>query len=68
MSAKLDLKFIDCIDEPDFIKVETEYNVININGICNGYRFIINLDIPTAIKFAKTLRTEINKAKEVENG
>lgn len=28
----------------------------------------IALDIPTAIKFAKTLRTEINKAKEVNNG
>jgi len=25
------------------------------------------LDISTAIKFAKTLRTEINKAKEVSN-
>jgi len=28
----------------------------------------ICLDISTAIKFAKTLRTEINKAKEVQNG
>jgi len=29
---------------------------------------IISLDISTAIKLAKTLRTEINKAKEVNNG
>ena len=29
---------------------------------------VIGLDISTAIKFAKTLRTEINKAKEVQNG
>lgn len=28
----------------------------------------IFLDISTAIKFAKTLRTEINKIKEVQNG
>ena len=28
----------------------------------------IDLDISTAIKFAKTLRTEINKAKEAQNG
>ena len=27
----------------------------------------IYFDIPTAIKFAKTLRTEINKIKEVKN-
>jgi len=27
----------------------------------------IILDVSTAIKFSKTLRTEINKAKEVEN-
>jgi hypothetical protein len=26
------------------------------------------LDVSTAIKFSKTLRTEINKAKEVNNG
>ena len=29
---------------------------------------VISLDISTAIKFAKTLRTEINKAKEAQNG
>lgn len=28
----------------------------------------VYLDKPTAIKFAKTLRTEINKIKEVEDG
>lgn len=28
----------------------------------------VSLDIPTAIKLAKVLRTEINKAKEVNNG
>ena len=30
-------------------------------------RVDIDLDISTAIKFAKTLRTEINKAKEAQN-
>ena len=28
---------------------------------------LVSLDIPTAIKLSKVLRTEINKAKEVEN-
>lgn len=30
--------------------------------------FDIWLDVSTAIKFAKTLRTEINKIKEAQNG
>ena len=34
----------------------------------DNYKSIINLNVSTAIKFAKTLRTEINKAKEVNNG
>lgn len=29
---------------------------------------LVSLDVPTAIKLAKTLRAEINKAKEVYNG
>lgn len=32
-----------------------------------GVRNFIELDISTAIKLHKTLRTEINKAKEVNN-
>lgn len=38
------------------------------DGIINGDRVNIHLDIATAIKLSKTLRTEINKAKEVNNG
>ena len=34
----------------------------------DNYEQHICLDISTAIKFAKTIRTEINKAKEVSNG
>ena len=41
---------------------------IQITGQNEINYFCINLDISTAIKFAKTLRTEINKAKEVDNG
>ena len=41
--------------------------------ICIGGKYMDNpieyiFDIPTAIKFSKTIRTEINKAKEVKNG
>lgn len=73
--AKIDLKFLDDSDD-SFIKVfadesySTGRTVIQIysekphdeDGVC------VHLDIPTAIKFAKTLRTEINRAKEVTNG
>lgn len=73
MSAKIDLKFLDFVDNDDFIsvKVSEEYDekkekdvdFIRIDGVCFQNEFCIVLDKPTAIKFAKTLRTEINKIK-----
>ena len=75
MGAKIDLKFIDSVVEDDFIKCEfnnskSDSDII-FSGDYQGEEFEIYLDISTAIKFAKTLRTEINKAKkemEVGNG
>lgn len=64
MSAKIDLKFLDFSDEKDFIRVEHEENSIYIEGEAVKRYFIIQLDKPTAIKFAKTLRTEINKIQD----
>ena len=73
--AKFDLKFIDCCENGDFIKVSTletkdkeVKNLINISGYCGPNNFEIWLDKSTAIKFAKTLRTEINKITESEVG
>jgi len=70
MSAKIDLKFIDRLISNDFIKVEMYENPdcgtqsIYIEGLEDGKEFIITLDKSTAIKFAKTLRTEINKIQD----
>lgn len=75
--AKFELKFIDCLNSNDFIKTElSEYllddgsQAIEITGQQEGNSFLILLDKSTAIKFAKTLRTEINKITEsgVNNG
>lgn len=78
--AKFDLKFIDETNNNDFIAVikcelaggENEgKDIISIYGKCyNDTIFEIVLDKSTAIKFAKTLRTEINKIteSEVSNG
>lgn len=65
--AKIELKFLD-VKDPCSIEVKSLGNILSIfckdetqkntTGVC------IHLDISTAIKFAKTLRTEINKAKE----
>tara|TARA_R110000751_G_scaffold202747_1_gene307307 strand:+ start:565 stop:789 length:225 start_codon:yes stop_codon:yes gene_type:complete len=65
--AKIDLKFIDC-DDPTTIETFMHGKLIKIilrNKGCISE--IINLDKSTAIKFAKTLRTEINKIKEDED-
>jgi len=68
--AKFELKFIDCKVEKDYIKVSACEGIIGIYGNQSGKYFEIDLDKSTAIKFAKTLRTEINKIteSEVSNG
>ncbi len=72
--AKYNLSFVDFNDDNVFIEVHvlngiisifcTDQNQKNTSGVC------IHLDKSTAIKFAKTLRTEINKIteSEVSNG
>ena len=68
--AKVELRFLSNDDDFIFIKCESDKQqiVIETMDISTGDNLTICLDIPTAIKFAKTLRTEINKAKEVNNG
>ena len=67
--ANIELKFIDSQLDTDFIKVECCSNLkdgdfISVSGDSFGEDFVINLDKSTAIKFAKTLRTEINKIED----
>lgn len=70
MSAKIDLKFLSHLNDDDFIKVDIDSlldkrdSIISIHGITDGFDFFIALDKSTAIKFAKTLRTEINKIQD----
>ena len=72
--ARIDLKFIDCISSHQYIQVRSfnsdngspdNPDTIEINGVDEmGEPFDIWLDKSTAIRFAKTVRTEINKIKE----
>tara|TARA_R110000851_G_scaffold75456_1_gene166317 strand:- start:7500 stop:7715 length:216 start_codon:yes stop_codon:yes gene_type:complete len=68
--AQFELKFIDCVERLDYIEVNIDAGVIRISGLNDRKLFEIMLDKSTAIKFAKTLRTEINKIteQEVEDG
>ena len=72
--AKFELKFLDFFGF-HFIKVEKKNKELYIKNKevieitisdYNNTEFFINLDKSTAIKFAKTLRTEINKITESE--
>lgn len=67
--AKFELKFIDFVNDNEFIKVEKFNNetdmLISITGFFDGRDFCIWLDKSSAIKFAKTLRTEINKITDL---
>jgi len=68
--AKFELKFYDWLNDNQTIEVKEMSGIISIfaedkdqkntSGVC------IHLDKSTAIKFAKTLRTEINKITESE--
>ena len=64
--AKIELKFLDFIDSEEFIRVNVDKTnqLIEIYSISQEQSTFIVLDKSTAIKFAKTLRTEINKIKE----
>tara|TARA_R110002012_G_scaffold290275_1_gene483849 strand:- start:411 stop:629 length:219 start_codon:yes stop_codon:yes gene_type:complete len=71
--AKIELKHLDCVDPKDWIKAEVSNQFISdkktadcikINGEEFNEPFEIILDKSTAIRFAKTLRTEINKIED----
>ncbi len=73
--AKTHLQFLDATSSEITISTKSFENKIAILATEDYYddeldkkEVIVYLDIPTAIKFHKTLRHEINKAKEVQNG
>ena len=59
--AKIDLKFVCTEDDYCYIKCEERNGIIDIRLNEMSILNTIYLDKSTAIKFAKTLRTEINK-------
>ena len=71
--AKFELKFKDESDEctiqvKNGMEMFSQKNCISIilHDVYSKQDYTINLDKSTAIKFAKTLRTEINKITESE--
>lgn len=62
--AKIELKFLDAFYSSDHITVCVDHDTINIYLKEGDKTGIIYLDKSTAIKFAKTLRTEINKIED----
>jgi hypothetical protein len=65
----IQIKFQDFFENQDYIECKNRGDgLIELRGTEDDMPFLVVLDIKTAIKFAKTIRTEINKAKaEVEN-
>jgi len=55
----------NCLDRStDFIETKVTGQLISVSGEFDKQPFYLTLDKSTAIKFAKTLRTEINKIVE----
>lgn len=65
--ANYTIKFYDSTDGTTIETFSNSGGEISVFMNYEGNEMSISLDISTAIKFAKTLRTEINKAKELEN-
>ena len=64
----LEIKHTCSFSANDYLTVKSVIdNEILIEGEIDNELVQILFDIPTAIKFAKPLRTEINNAKEVNN-
>ena len=72
--AKFELRFLDSSNNESYISTysyidnDTNEIYIEITNKKTTEKSIIFLDKSTAIKFAKTLRTEINKITESEGG
>lgn len=71
--AKIELRHLDCTQQKRYATVEIvelyskDVIKVNIYDLDTSRIIPIILDKSTAIKFAKTLRTEINKIKEVKD-
>lgn len=68
ITMAIEIKFKCSRAENDFLKVNNLNGNVWIEGVINGQEIELCYDITTAIKLSKTIRTEINKAKEVNNG
>ena len=61
----IETKFTCSRDTNDFLSVDSTDSLVLIEGIFNGAGIDFYLDIPTAIKLSKTIRTHINKVKGI---
>ncbi len=62
--ANIEIRFNCSSGDGDYLKIECSTTEIEIVGYCDGEPIQLFLDKSTAIKFAKTLRTEINKIQD----
>jgi hypothetical protein len=61
----IEMRFKCLLQDEDYLTVcEDNGDVLIRSNDFDGGSMYVRLDIPTAIKFAKTIRTAINKAKE----
>lgn len=65
----IEIKFKCQDDQDDYLIVNNIDGIVCVEAFSmhEDAQITFNLDITTAIKLSKTIRTEINKAKEVNN-
>ena len=63
----IEVRFKCSESEKDYITVDSskKEGVVCLSGVFEGNVLAYSLDVPTAIKLSKTIRTHINKVKEI---
>ncbi len=68
MSDNIEIRF-KCAKEPkDWVAIDSYGDCVSLRGQYDGSELDFIFDIPTAIKLAKTIRTEINIVKGINHG
>lgn len=68
MSDNIEVRF-KCATEPkDWVTIDSYGDCVALRGEFNGKELDFIFDIPTSIKLAKTIRTEINIIKGINHG
>ena len=61
----IEIRFNCSVEDRDYLTVDSNTDNVLVEGFNGGQAVQYVFDIPTAIKLSKTIRTHINKVKQI---